>query len=372
MKFEKSNSKPNLRLLKWENERILITGHTGFKGSWLSLLLSSYGMNISGISLNPIDDQNLFEASNLEKRISNSIISDIRKFSSLRKHISDIKPSIIFHLAAQPLVIKSYYSPLETWQTNLIGTLNLLEAVKEEDINCQIIVITTDKVYKNTNTKKSFKENDELGGDDPYSASKASLEIAVESWRRSFCGNKPHQTNKIKIATARAGNVIGGGDWSKDRIIPDAVKNLLKKEKIKIRNPMAIRPWQHVLEPLWGYIKLAKYLENKIDNQNDLPFCNSFNFGPFEENHKTVIELIDSLLKNWKGDFFIEENENNPKESQFLKLSISKSKNILLWEPKWGFDYSINKTINWYKKVYLDKLNPFDACIDDINEYFIR
>ena len=362
---------PNLELLNWEKEKILITGHTGFKGSWLSILLTNYGIDISGLSLAPLNEPNLFESSNLKEKISNSIICDIRDLSSLRKHISVIKPSIIFHLAAQPLVIKSYSSPLETWQTNLIGTLNLLETLKEEDIECNVIVITTDKVYRNLNKNESFNEIDQLGGNDPYSASKAATEIAVESWRKSFCGNKSYQTNKIKIATARAGNVIGGGDWSENRIVPDAVSYLMKKEKIKIRNPMAIRPWQHVLEPLWGYLKLAKYLEKEIYN-NDCAFNNSFNFGPLAEDHRTVKELIQSILNCWEGGFFIEKNKDNPEESLCLKLDISKSKKILNWKPNWGFNYSIKKTINWYQKVYLNKVNPYDACLDDINEYFIN
>ena len=360
---------PNIDLLNWEKEKILITGHTGFKGSWLSILLANYGIDTSGLSLAPLNELNLFESSNLKERISNSIISDIRDLSSLRKNIALIKPSIIFHLAAQPLVIKSYSSPLETWQTNLIGTLNLLEALKEEDLECIVIVVTTDKVYKNLRKDKKFTESDELGGEDPYSASKAATEIAVESWRKSFCGNKSYQTNKIKIATARAGNVIGGGDWSENRLVPDAVSYLIKKEKIKVRNPIAIRPWQHVLEPLWGYLKLAKYLEN-VSFNNNCAFNNSFNFGPLEEDHRTVKELVLSILNYWEGDFFIENNKDNPEESLCLKLDISKSKNILNWEPTWGFNYSIKKTIDWYKKVYIENLNPYTACLEDIYEYF--
>ena len=357
--------------LKWEKERILITGHTGFKGSWLSLLLSKYGLNVSGLSLQPEEDQNLFELINLEKIVNKSIISDIRNLESLKKHISSIKPSVVFHLAAQPLVMKSYYSPLETWDTNLMGTLNLLEAIKAEDIYCRVIVVTTDKVYKNTNKSKNFFEHDELGGDDPYSASKAAVEIAVESWRKSFCGDKSHQTKKIKIATARAGNVIGGGDWSKDRLIPDTIKSLVKNKKIKIRNPNSIRPWQHVLEPLFGYISLAEYLGDLKENFEDISFPNSFNFGPFEENQRTVKELIEKLLNYWDGDYFIEKNENFPADSKYLKLSIKKSRDILKWEPKWGFDESIKNTTNWYKKVYLNKVTPYEACLEDINAYFL-
>ncbi len=357
--------------LKWNNERILITGHTGFKGSWLSLLLSNYGLNVSGLSLEPQEDQNLFELTNLEKILTKSIISDVRNFESLKKNISLIKPSVVFHMAAQPLVIKSYYSPLETWDTNLMGTLNLLEAIKEEDINCKVIVVTTDKVYKNTNKGEKFYEYDELGGEDPYSASKAAVEIAVESWRKSFCGGKSHQTNKIKIATARAGNVIGGGDWSKDRLIPDAIKSLLKNKKIRIRNPISIRPWQHVLEPLYGYIRLAEYLGDFKENHEDISFPNSFNFGPFEENQRTVKEVIETLLDYWDGNYFIEKNENYPAESKYLKLSIKKSRDILKWEPKWGFDESIKNTTSWYKRVYLNNMTPYQACLEDINEYFL-
>ena len=255
----------------WESKRVLITGHTGFKGSWLSILLLAKGANIYGISLPPEANPSLFNLIDLHnnkheqfKGEFNSFLGDINKYKLLKEYLNLCKPEIIFHLAAQPLVQESYLNPLKTWETNVMGSLNLLESVKSFDHHCSIVMVTTDKVYKNNNWVYGYRECDELGGNDPYSASKAAMEIAVSSWRKSFCGNAVHQKPNIAIASARAGNVIGGGDWAKNRIIPDAVRGLSKKQSIIIRNPLSTRPWQHVLEPLEGYLKLAKTMHENF------------------------------------------------------------------------------------------------------------
>ena len=240
----------------WENKKVLITGHSGFKGSWLATWLNFYGSKICGISLPPENPFNLFDNLNIKDKIYESHFSDICNLPELTKIVNSFKPDITFHLAAQPLVLTSYKKPLLTWETNVIGTANLLNALSNLNTNSTLVVITTDKVYENKEWIYGYKENDQLGGHDPYSASKAAVEILVNSWRKSFC--QPQKNGRLKIATARAGNVIGGGDWSQNRLIPDSIKALLKKEKIKIRNPHSTRPWQHVLEPLSGYLTLQR------------------------------------------------------------------------------------------------------------------
>ena len=263
----------------WKNKRVLITGHSGFKGSWLLLLLEKLGAKSFGYSLDPELSKSLFSEimnSELEKKlIVDQYFGDINDFDNFKKYIKKVNPDIVIHLAAQPLVKESYKKPLYTWKTNVIGSLNLLESIKEIDKKCSIVMVTTDKVYKNKEWIFGYRENDSLGGDDPYSASKASADIAIQSWRKSFCGNYDYQSKNLCIAIARAGNVIGGGDWAKDRIVPDVVNAIIKKETLRLYNPFATRPWQHVLESLHGYLLLAEkmYLEpNK--------YCKEYNFGP--------------------------------------------------------------------------------------------
>lgn len=346
----------------WKNKRVLVTGHTGFKGTWLILLLLEMKVKIWGYSLKAEKDS-LFNL--VYKKIKKRFIhieSNILDIQELKENIKIIQPDVVIHLAAQPLVRKSYELPLLTWETNLMGTLNILEASKYLKKKCAIIIITTDKVYENKELKNGYKENDKLGGFDPYSASKACTEIAVNSWRMSFC-NTP-QSN-LRISTARAGNVIGGGDWSHDRIIPDIVKALNKNKVIGIRNPYSTRPWQHVLEPINGYLKLAQKIYLSKPSEQDLVF----NFGPEKSNNKTVKELVEFVCKIWPGYWEILQTSNNFHETKNLHLISEKANNLLNWYPKWKFEKTILKTINWYINFY-DGSDAYELCNLDIRSYF--
>ena len=272
-------------------------------------------------------------------------------------------------MAAQPIVRKSYKDPIKTWETNLIGSLNLLNSLKNLKNKCATVLITTDKVYKNKEWVYGYRENDELGGSDPYSASKAAMEILVDSFRSSFCGKNIYQSKDLYLATARAGNVIGGGDWSEDRIIPDVVKALINKKSVEIRNPNSTRPWQHVLEPLSGYLFLAKRLYTYHEGTNLLnPFASAFNFGPSNASNKTVLELVKKILNFWEGEFKIVENNLNPDEAKLLNLISDKALHQLNWHPIWSFDKTIYHTINWYYKVKNGE-SPFNCSLEDIETF---
>ena len=343
----------------WKNKKVLITGHTGFKGSWLSIWLNMLGAKISGISLPPATNPNLFQETNLNQ-ICNSHICDIRKFKILKKKINKIKPQVIFHLAAQPLVRESYKKSLETISTNVMGTANILETAKNTKSVKVIIIVTTDKVYQNIELRKKFKETDTLGGHDTYSASKAACEIIVDAYKKSFfnSGNR-----KIAISTARAGNVIGGGDWSKDRLIPDIIKNYLKNSKLLLRNPSAVRPWQHVLDSLKGYITLAER------SWKDCNLAGCYNFGPKDKQVASVEKVCDLINLVFKKKFIIAKGSKKFHESNYLSLDIKKAKKNLNFESKWSFKKSINRTINWY---LLHNSNPKLAkllCEKDIKFY---
>ncbi len=335
----------------WNGKRVLITGHTGFKGSWLSFWLLKLGAEIWGFSLEPKGECNLFNilfSSHLNDTHSSKqlhhYIGDIRDPEEVRKIVEKSKPDVIFHLAAQSLVRYGYKYPLLTWNTNLIGTINLLEALKILDNTCSVVMVTTDKVYKNKETNYSYQENDALGGYDPYSASKASSELAIDSWRRSYCGLGSNQKKNLFIASARSGNVIGGGDWAQDRIVPDAVRALSAKKTIKIRNPKSVRPWQHVLEPLSGYILLAEQLYQKDQN-----LCEAFNFGPDMQCNRSVDDLIKEVLIHWPGEFICVPDNANLHEAGLLSLNNEKANKVLRWKPKWDFHKAVKYTIEWYK-----------------------
>ena len=318
--------------------------------------------NVLGYSLEP-EDNSLFSMIKESNFACKNVFNDILNKEKLNKIINEFKPEIIFHLAAQPLVIDSYKNPQKTWETNLLGTLNLLEANRNVNHKCIIIVITTDKVYKIKDFQNPFKEEDPLGGNDPYSASKASAELLVNSWRTSFCGKNPNQNPNLYIATARSGNVIGGGDWGENRIVPDCIKHLLRQEKILIRNPNSVRPWQHVLDCLGGYLILSeKLFINKKYSQ-------AFNFGPKKENLKNVEDLVNEILKNWEGSWDYHKIKDSYPETKILSLDIKKSTEYLEWMPIWSFSYTVKKTINWYKKILLKKENSLKVCLEDINDY---
>jgi CDP-glucose 4,6-dehydratase len=281
----------------------------------------------------------------------------------LKDWVLKAQPEAVLHLAAQPLVRRSYADPLGTWATNVQGSLHLLEALKQLQHPCAVVMITTDKVYENHEWSYGYREPDRLGGHDPYSASKAAAEIAIASWRASFCGTAPHQTPHLRIATARAGNVIGGGDWAADRIVPDAVRALAAGEPIPVRNPSATRPWQHVLEPLAGYLRLAEVLSTDSD-----PPCEAFNFGPQLESNRPVHELVASMLSHWPGLWIDQSDPDAPHEAGLLHLQIDKAHNRLGWQPRWDYATTIQRTVGWYRAVH-EGASPLDCCLADLSAY---
>lgn len=328
----------------FNGKKIFITGHTGFKGSWLSLWLKELGAIVKGYALAPEFEHCIY---NLTKPLASdsSIIEDIRNKELLKAAVAEFQPDYIFHLAAQPLVRRSYDIPSETFEVNAIGTANLLEALQLVRGKCTTVIVTTDKVYENLEQDILYKEDDRLGGYDPYSASKACAEIVSESFRNSFFNIKNFPTHQKAIVTARAGNVIGGGDFSKDRILPDIVTALKEQQDILVRNPNAVRPWQHLLEPLGGYLLLAAAVNNAI------VFSGAFNFGPEPNDHLTVEELVKKSISVWgSGNWKDISDPNAPHEAGLLQLSINKAKHQLNWHPKLSAAEAIEWTIEWYRK----------------------
>ncbi len=332
----------------YKDKKVLITGHTGFKGSWLSLWLKNLGAKVLGYSLNPPTKPNHYELLNLD---INSVIGDIRDRDKLFSVVKDFKPDIVFHLAAQPLVRYSYKNPLETLETNIIGTANIFEACKKIDTVKAIVNITSDKCYENKEWVWGYRETDPMGGYDPYSASKGCAELITSSYRNSFFNPKEYgKKHNTLLASARAGNVIGGGDWSIDRLIPDIVKATAKNEEVLIRNPKAIRPWQHVLEPLSGYLLLGqKLLEGLID------FADGWNFGPDDSSIIEVEKIIQLSRKHWNSIRYKINTGENLHEAKLLKLDCSKAHYYLKWKPIWNIEKTIEKTIKWYKTFYEKK-----------------
>ncbi|HMJ48428.1 MAG TPA: CDP-glucose 4,6-dehydratase [Ferruginibacter sp.] len=329
----------------YEGKKIFLTGHTGFKGSWMLALLNLLGARVSGYALSPDENKNALYNVIGGDNICKSIIADIRDKEELKKAILSAQPDIIIHMAAQPLVRYSYENPVETFEVNTIGTANLLESVRLLQKKCSVIIVTTDKVYENKEWHNAYSETDRLGGYDPYSASKAAAEIVVDSYRNSFFNIDDYNLHQKAIASARAGNVIGGGDWSADRIIPDIIKALLNDQPISIRNPGAVRPWQHVLDPVAGYLLLAfKLYENPAD------FSGAWNFGPASEDTFSVIDLVKKMIQVWGGGhYIIADSIDQPHEAGLLKLDIKKSVEQLGWIPKLATNASIDHTIEWYK-----------------------
>ena len=325
----------------YEYKKVLITGHTGFKGSWLSCWLTQLGANVTGYSIDIPTVPSLFELLRLEKGI-NHIVGDVRDHDRLLNTVKTIKPDFIFHLAAQSLVGNSYDNPSGTMTTNIIGVNNILDAVKVVGKKCTAVIITSDKCYDNLELERGYHENDILGGKDPYSASKGAAELVVKGYYHSFFKTQ----DLIRIATARAGNVIGGGDWAKDRIIPDCIRSWEKEEKVKIRNPHSTRPWQHVLEPLSGYLRLGQQLSENNDINGK-----SFNFGPPEQNDHTVLELIEQIVKQYYEDKKMPYEiigQSSFHEAGLLKLDCTKAKEQLLWEANLNFEQTSYFTAKWY------------------------
>ena len=337
----------------FKNLRVLITGDTGFKGSWLCEWLIGMGAECFGLGLAPNTDPALFKQLGLEKRLHHKNL-DIRDCSGLKKLVLDVQPDIVFHLAAQPLVRFSYDIPVETYETNVMGTVHLLDSLRFLNKKCAVVCITTDKCYENQEWLLSYRVNDPLGGYDPSSSSKGACEIAIKSYRRSYFSD-PDQCG-VAIASVRAGNVIGGGDWAVDRIIPDCVSALKSAKPIPVRNLVATRPWQHDLEPLSGYIILANELWNGLSNQDSVAskvhyskLCDAFNFGPNIESNRTVYDLVKEVLKNWEGSWEDQSDPNAPHEASLLNLSRDKAFHLLNWSPRWDFSRTIKETISWYK-----------------------
>lgn len=346
----------------WEKKKVLVTGHTGFKGSWLSLALNELGAEVTGYSLDPPTNPSLFSLLNLSERVKD-YRGDIRDIRSLNLVFNDSKPEIVFHLAAQPIVLYSYQNPVETYEVNFNGTLNLLEAVKHSKTVKSAVLVTTDKCYENTGKKEGYVEEDSMGGYDPYSSSKGAAEILISSYRRSFFNKNSPDSNRPSIASARAGNVIGGGDWAADRLVPDVMRSILKQDKtVTIRNPKYIRPWQHVLEPTFGYIKLAEYLYNYGEK-----YEGGWNFGPDLESEKDVEWIVSRLLKLWGGGLEIMPNNGaSLHEASYLKLDCSKAKEQLNWQPLMDIEETLVYIIEWYKSY------EKETSLQDITENQIR
>jgi CDP-glucose 4,6-dehydratase len=342
---------------------VFVTGHTGFKGSWLIKILSDFGAVVKGYALAPENEINLYTEINGDL-LCESVISDLRDRDALKKAILDFQPDYIFHLAAQPLVRLSYEIPSETFEVNAIGTANLLDAIRLLDKKCNIILITTDKVYHNNEWEHPYKETDRLGGYDPYSASKACCELVIDSYKNSFFNSSKYDQHQKAIAVCRAGNVIGGGDWSKDRLIPDIAKALNANKEVVIRNPNAVRPWQHVVEPLFGYLELGMKL-----NSDPIKYAQAYNFGPNTDDALSVEEMVVKSIKSWgSGTYNVENNISNPHEAGLLKLDISKATKDLNWKPILNAQSAVELTINWYKKYYKN-ITATELMESDIKYY---
>jgi len=336
-------------------KRIWISGHTGFKGSWLTAWLVELGAEIAGYSLAPKGP--LFRQLGLARRIQHQE-GDIRDLARLRKSIRNFRPDYVFHLAAQPIVRRSYMQPCETFEVNTLGTLHILDVLREIEHPCAAVIVTTDKVYENHEKVHRFRERDPLGGRDPYSASKAAGEIIIASYRNSFFKNHP-----VRIASARAGNVIGGGDWAEDRIFPDCIRALAGGKPISVRNPRATRPWQHVLEPLAGYLSLGMCLSKSGK------LSGAYNFGPAGSGNRTVEDLVREILRNWTGRWKKVRDVGAPHEAALLQLDHSLAKKELGWRPQWNFRQTVRQTVFWYQGVVRWKKNPWDITIEQIKSY---
>lgn len=350
----------------YRGKRVVVTGHSGFKGAWLCEWLLRLGAQVTGLSLPPDTQPSLFEQLRLSERMD-SIFGDVRGLEGLRRVISEAQPDFVFHLAAQPLVRKSYREPVETWQANVLGTVHVLEALRPLQKPCAAVFITTDKCYENREWTYGYRENDALGGHDPYSASKAAAEIAIASWRRSFFASHP-----VRIASARAGNVIGGGDWAEDRIVPDCARAWLAGRPVRIRNPHATRPWQHVLEPLSGYLCLAAALAQASPTADI--FASAFNFGPGHEGNRTVRELVEEGRQHLGGEWIDGSDPQAVHEAKLLQLSIDKAAAYLHWRPVWTFAEGVRETLRWYFDVANTPRPGFaiDLTHDQIQAYTAR
>ncbi len=343
----------------WKGKKVFITGHTGFKGSWLSLWLQDMGAIVKGYALNPITTPNLFTQANVAKNMD-SEIGDITDLNHITQSMTGFNPEVLIHMAAQPLVRLSYQEPVLTYATNVMGTVNVLESARKCTNLKAIVSVTTDKCYENKEWAWGYRENEPMGGHDPYSSSKGCAELVTAAYRKSFF----NENSNTFLASARAGNVIGGGDWSEDRLIPDILRAFENNEPVIIRNPLSTRPWQHVLEPLSGYLVLAQHLF-----EDGSSFAEGWNFGPKDEDCKPVGWILDKMVENWGGGAKWElDKNNNPHEAGYLKLDCSKAALRLNWYPKWNLEDTLETIIKWHQK-YISQQNIQEQCLLEIALY---
>lgn len=348
----------------WNDKCVFLTGHTGFKGGWLSLWLASMGAKVIGYALPPNPSPNFFEVAQVDGDLMQSHIADVRDLEKLKKVMADAKPEIVIHMAAQPLVRYSYANPVETYATNVMGTVNVLESVRS--LNCvrAVVVVTSDKCYENKDWAWGYRENEAMGGHDPYSNSKGCTELVTSAYRQSYFSPEKYTQHKVAIASARAGNVIGGGDWSKDRLIPDAIKAFELQRTLIIRNPHATRPWQHVLEPLSGYLVLAQALY-----QEGAKFNGGWNFGPRDDDAQPVQDVVNLLVKNWgRNASWTQDLSEQPHEAHSLKLDCSKARQYLHWAPKWNLEQAIKNITHWHFN-YQRQVNMHEFSLAQIASY---
>ena len=343
----------------WQGKKILLTGHTGFKGSWLSLWLQKLGADVIGLSLSPESKPNLYEEANIEQGMT-SIIGNICDLELVKNTLQQFKPEIVFHLAAQALVLNSYDDPVETYQTNVMGSLNILEAIKECNSVKSVIMVTTDKCYENQERQRPYRESDRLGGHDPYSSSKACAELLISSYRHSFFA----KANSASIASVRAGNVIGGGDWAQNRLISDIVSAYNSQQTLKIRYPDAVRPWQHVLEPLHGYLLLAEKLYIDKDNR----YTQAWNFGPMDESVRPVSWIADYFSQRWTTFNWEIDGNEQLHEAGILKLDCTKAHEFLSWQPNWTINEAIEKIISWTER-FNNNDDMKQTCLEQIEQF---
>ena len=350
----------------YKGKRVLVTGHTGFKGSWLSIWLHELGAEVVGVALDPFTERDNYVLSGIGNKIKADIRADIRDGEKMKEIFAEYQPEIVFHLAAQPLVRLSYDIPVETYETNVMGTINIMEAIRATDSVKVGVMITTDKCYENKEQIWGYRENEPMGGYDPYSSSKGAAEIAISSWRRSFFNSEDYgKKHHVSLASVRAGNVIGGGDWALDRIIPDCIKAIEADEPIAIRNKKAVRPWQHVLEPLSGYMLLASKMWDEPTK-----YCEGWNFGPRAESISTVWGVASKLIANYgKGELKDMSDPNAVHEANLLMLDISKAKFKLGWEPRMNIDQCATLIADWYKRYETEDV--YNLCVEEINLFLL-
>jgi CDP-glucose 4,6-dehydratase len=348
----------------WAGRKVFITGHTGFKGSWLCLWLQSLGAELTGFSLEPPTNPSLFKVARVELGMT-SLIGDIRDAKSLMQAVITARPEVVIHMAAQPLVRYSYDHPVETYATNVMGTVHLLEAVRAVGTVRSVVVVTSDKCYENKEWVWGYRENEPMGGHDPYSNSKGCSELVVSSYRSSYFNPSTYENHGVALASARSGNVIGGGDWAGDRLIPDTLRAIEADQPVMIRNPHAIRPWQHVLEPLMGYLMLANKLYEK-----GAEFAEGWNFGPNEHDAKPVGWIVEKITEQWgSGATWVLDGQTHLHEANYLKLDCSKAKSEIDWQPRWNLEMAISKIIHWHRS-YLGGEDMHRITLDQIDSYF--